>query len=175
METRSTKMSLIKPTLIKPTQIRSALFSNLHFWCPHCLQGVPLTNQRRIDADDTEEASCGTLTWKIPSSTPQQEEGLPPGFPCAVSPAGLLYLLLGQASIVDSRFVLYLVSSAMFYPCIRLFCSLTAPLRGACKWYSASFKSKWESLTCVYKPWGGTSEMSRAWLVFGIGWSLTYK
>ena len=107
------------------------------------------TNQWRSDADDTEEASCGTLTWKIPSSTPQQEEGLPPGFPCAVSPAGLLYLLLGQASIVDSRFVLYLVSSAMFYPCIRLFCSLTAPppLRGACKWYSASFKSKWESLT----------------------------
>ena len=135
------------------------------------------TNQWRSDADDTEEASCGTLTWKIPSSTPQQEEGLPPGFPCAVSPAGLLYLPLGQASIVDSRFVLYLVSSAMFYPCIRLFCSPTAPPPSAVHVNDTLLllnqnENLWH---CVYKPWGGTSEMSRAWLVFGIGWSLTYK
>ena len=58
-------MSLIKPTLIKPAQVRSALFSNLHFsTLPTLLADLEtnFTNQKRIDADDTKEASCGTLT-----------------------------------------------------------------------------------------------------------------
>ena len=119
METRSTKMSLIKPTLIKPTQIRSALFSNLHFYYSANIacKGFHLPIREELMRMIQKKPHVGPWREKYPRLRLNKKKGFPPDFPVPyLLPGSCIshsakHLLLTHNSI----YILYLVSCVFCY------------------------------------------------------------
>ena len=154
METRSTKMSLIKPTLIKPTQIRSALFSNLHFYyCANiACKGFHLPISEGVMQMIRKKPHVGPWREKYPRLRLNKKKGFPPDFPVPyLLPGSCISYSAKHLLLTHDLFCILCLVACIFCYVLSVYSSILltncSTPRGACKWYSASFESKWESLT----------------------------